>query len=254
MVNATPSRSTLESGVEPRAIFFDVGETLICPRRPYGELLAEVGRESAIDIPASLVTGLAARIRARVTERAEHMLPFTFPADASQRFWYETYHGYFRDYLSSSAAACLAQDFLDVLSTPAGYVLYDDAVAALESLHAAGYQLGIISNWEAWLPALLEEIGIARFFSHVLVSGEVGIEKPETGIFTLAMEAGGYRPEEVVYVGDSAAHDVIPAQKVGITPVLLDRANRYPDLSPAQCVASLEQLPMWVRNLRSSGA
>jgi putative hydrolase of the HAD superfamily len=230
-------------GDRPRAVFFDVGETLVRPRQPYAELLKEVSHLLGIHPPAPLLMGLAARIYDRVTERTELMLPFTFPAAASQRFWYETYHDFFARFLSGADARRLALALLDVLSSPSGYVFFDETVETLTRLRDDGFRLGIISNWEAWLPTLLNETGIASFFEAVVVSGICGCEKPDPRIFTLALEEGRYRPEEVVYVGDRPAHDVAPARQAGITPILLDRDNRYPDYIGPHRIVSLCHLP-----------
>lgn len=240
-------------GTCPRAIFFDVGETLIRPRRPYGELLAEVGDELDISVPAEILAGLGVHIEVRVLERTQQGLPFTFPAAESQRFWFETYHDLFVRYLSNTDARRLAQAFLDLLSSPAGYALFDDTETTLKRLRAGGYQLGIISNWEGWLPTLLEHVGITSFFDHVVISGACGLEKPDARIFLLGMDEGGYRSEEVVYIGDRPAHDVGPARKAGMTPILLDRADRFPHYRARQRISSLGELPAALESLRSLG-
>jgi len=188
-----------------------------------------------------------------VLERTQQGLPFTFPAAESQRFWFETYHDLFDRYLSNTDARRLAQAFLDLLSSPAGYTLFDDTVTTLKRLRADGYQLGIISNWEGWLPTLLEHIGIMSFFDHVVISGACGLEKPDARIFLLGMAEGGYRSEEVVYIGDRPAHDVGPARKAGMTPILLDRANRFPHYRGRQRISSLGELPAALESLRSLG-
>lgn len=228
----------------PKAIFFDVGETLVRPRRPYDELLEEVSHTLGLDLQADLVSGLATRIDRRVADRARQMLPFTFPAEASQQFWFDTYHGFFIGFLSGRDAHRLAQGLLELLSAPAGYMLYEDAIPTLEQLRADGHRLGIISNWEAWLPTLLEEYDLAPFFQHIVISGLCGMEKPDSRIFTRALDEGGYQPAEVVYVGDRPAHDVEPVFTVGMRPILLDRTNRYSEGAPCQRIGSLNELPM----------
>lgn len=228
----------------PRAIFFDVGETLIQPRRPYGDLLSEVSRELDVNLPKELLSGLATRIEARVAVRTKDMLPFTFPADASQRFWFETYHGYFARFLSGPNAHRLAQGFLSLLSSPAGYTLFEDTVATLERFRAEGYRLGIISNWESWLPSLLESVDIVQFFDHLVISGECEVEKPDSRIFARALAVSGFRPEEMVYVGDKPSHDIEPALDAGIRPILLDRSARYPRDHRYQTIASLYDLTL----------
>lgn len=237
--------------MRPQVIFFDVGETLVRSRLPYGDLLSEIGHELNIDVPAQLLGGLTARIEVRVAARTERRLPITFPAEASQRFWYQTYHDLFLRDLSTTDARRLAQAFLGLLSSPAGYALFDDTVATLERLRTDGYQLGIISNWEAWLPSLLQDVGIAHFFDHVIVSGLCGLEKPDTRIFTLALDKGGYRPEQVVYVGDRPAHDVEPVCAVGMTPILLDRTDRYVYHCARERIGSLSDLSTALETLLS---
>lgn len=236
-------------GKKPRAIFFDVGETLLRPRQPYGDLLREIGHQLNVELPAQLLGDMATHIDARVAERTEQMLPFTFPAEVSQRFWYETYYGLFVRFLPDTDACRLAMGFLQLLSSPAGYTLFEEAVETLKHLREDGYRLGIISNWEGWLPTLLECVGIDSLFDHIVISGMCGLEKPDIRIFTLALARGGYRPDEVIYVGDRPAHDVEPALRVGISPVLLDRADRYPHDSTYPRIRSLAELPVIVAEI-----
>lgn len=247
-VQAQDVSDVMSDGKQPRAIFFDVGETLLQPRRPYGDLLTEVSHELSIDLPAEVLGGLAAHIEARVTGRSEQGLPFTFPAAESQRFWFETYHDFLVRALSGTDARRLASAFLDLLSSPTGYVLFEETVATLKHLRDEGYRLGIISNWEAWLPTLLMITGIETFFDHIVISGVCGLEKPDPRIFMLALDEGGYRPDEIVYIGDRPAHDVEPAVKAGIRPILLDRASRYPHASTWR-IQSLSELPLMLQRL-----
>lgn len=247
--NAWVTPSTNEANQRPSAIFFDVGETLIRPLRPYRSLVREISVKLGFTLSVEALNGLSDRMDARVAERTRQRLPFTFPAAESQRFWLETYRDYFAGFLPGVHSLLLAEELLDHLSSPTGYAPFEDTVATLEKLRDDGYRLGIISNWEAWLPALLEAVGIKPFFDHIVISGECGFEKPDTGIFTLALDEGGYRPDEVVYVGDRPTHDVEPAREVGIRPILLDRANRY--LCDAACrrIGSLSELPLLVRGV-----
>lgn len=248
---AASAPDLVPSGVV-RAVFFDAGDTLLRPRRPFDALLQEVGHCLGIDLSPALLDGIARRVDQRVMARTRQGRPFTFPAQASQQFWYETYHGYFRDYLPGHHAVRLAESLLAELSSPGGYVLFDETIDTLARLRRHGYHLGIISNWEAWLPDLLEASGLARYVDTLVISGICQIEKPDPRIFTLALEEAGFMPGEVVYVGDRPAHDVIPVQQVGITPILLDRDNRYPQYDGLQRMTSLDQIHTAL-NLRPVG-
>ncbi len=228
----------------PRVIFFDVGDTLVRTRGPHADLLAAVARECGHDLDAAALRAFDDHVTARVAERTQRGRPFTFPPAESRAFWRETYRGFLARLLPPADAERVARAYHRLLSSPAGYTRFDDAIPTLARLRAAGFRFGVLSNWEAWLPALLAETGLAAFFEHVVISGLCGVEKPDRRIFALALAEGGYRPEEVVYVGDSPLHDVAPALAAGIRPILLDRSGRArPDL-PCRRIATLHELPM----------
>lgn len=226
-----------------RAVFFDVGETLVRPRRPHADLLAAVCRGQGVALDGAARAALGDHIAARVAARAREGRPFTFPAAESRRFWLETYRGFLRRYLPDEDAERVAVAYRALLSAPGGYALYDDVLPVLERLRAYNLVLGVISNWEAWLPALLDATDLTPCFDHVAISGLRCVEKPDARIFALALAEGGYRPEEVAYVGDSPAHDVVPALAMGIAPVLLDRHGRYPADPAYRRITSLRDLP-----------
>jgi len=86
--------------------------------------------------------------------------------------------------------------------------------------------LGLISNFDhpPYVNALVRELGLEKFFAAVVVSGDVGIRKPDPRIFHLALQRTGLQPKEVVYVGD-AEEDIIGSLAAGIVPILIKRAR-----------------------------
>jgi putative hydrolase of the HAD superfamily len=129
-----------------------------------------------------------------------------------------------------------------VFSSAASYSLFDDADPALTALEAAGYRLGLISNFEEWLQEILDLLKLTHRFDTTIISGVAGIEKPDPGIYRLALERAGITPEGAVHIGDSPANDVEPSKAVGMKPILVDRSNRYPDYD-CPTVGSLAELP-----------
>jgi putative hydrolase of the HAD superfamily len=110
----------------------------------------------------------------------------------------------------------------------------------LDRLREAGLVLGVVSNFEAWLERLLDELGVTHYFSVRVISGVEGMEKPDPRIFELAMSRAGVSAEASVYVGDNPEFDVDPALAVGMFPVLIDRRQRFPD-SPATRIDSMDE-------------
>jgi len=98
--------------------------------------------------------------------------------------------------------------------------------AALEVLAALSQSqtLALISNFDHPPHAyrVLRETGLDVYFKTIVVSGEVGIKKPDPGIFRIALDATGLPAEEVVYVGDTQ-EDVEGATAAGIRPILIAR-------------------------------
>lgn len=98
-----------------------------------------------------------------------------------------------------------------------------DCISVLEMLRQDKI-LALISNFDhpPYVYNALNNTGLAEFFPTVVISGEVGINKPHPGIYTLTLEKTGLLPEEVIYVGDTE-DDVRGALSAGITPVLIYR-------------------------------
>lgn len=117
----------------------------------------------------------------------------------------------------------------------------------LTELRARGYGLGLITNREN-VPRfyeLLAEMQLGGYFGLTLASGEVGISKPNPGIFHAAMERLGAVAAETIYVGDNYWADAVGARRAGITPVLLDPHQLFPD---ADCpvLERIDELLSWL--------
>jgi putative hydrolase of the HAD superfamily len=117
----------------------------------------------------------------------------------------------------------------------------DEVRPALASLRARGLRLVVVSNANGRLHHLLERIGLLDAFHFVFDSHHEGVEKPDPRYFEIALERSGAAADSTIHVGDLYHVDVVGARAAGITPVLFDVADLYPD---ADCrrVRSLTQL------------
>ena len=114
------------------------------------------------------------------------------------------------------------------------------------SWKASGLVLAIVSNFEAWLEDLLGLLGVRDRFPVRVISGREGVEKPDPRIFELALERLALDAADAMYVGDNPEFDVVPATALGMTAVLLDRRERFPDTDGMRIV-DLRELPGLVR-------
>ena len=104
-----------------------------------------------------------------------------------------------------------------------------DAKSVLSTLRRTR-TIGLVSNYDhpPHVYLLLAKLGLAALFDVVVVSGEVGVAKPDPRIFELAVKQARLQPREVVYVGDTA-DDVHGALDAGLCPILIRREGAAPD-------------------------
>jgi len=115
------------------------------------------------------------------------------------------------------------------------------AVEAVRELKRRGYRLGVISNADGRVRALLDTAGFSPFLEVVIDSSEVGLEKPDPRIFHAATERLGLDPAACVYVGDIYPVDVIGARSAGMRAILIgdSAVEEEPDV---ERISRLEEL------------
>ncbi len=106
--------------------------------------------------------------------------------------------------------------------------LYPETLAALKLLKLQGRSLGIISNFDSRLNALVDDLGLGPWISQVVHSSAVGAAKPDPKIFLEACARAGVKPQQAWHVGDSLTEDFEAARRAGLNAVLLDRNGKYP--------------------------
>lgn len=126
---------------------------------------------------------------------------------------------------------------------PARFVPFADAHATLEALshtHAGAsqgkeaYRLGIIANQPTWIRGRLADWRLLKFFAPdcVIISDEVAVSKPEPEIFQFALQQAGVPAEEAVMVGNDYSHDILPAKRLGMQTIWVEREDPYSPGTP----------------------
>ena len=137
-----------------------------------------------------------------------------------------------------------------------GVSLFPDARPILENLKSRKIPMGLISNGDTsnqrWK---LDKENLNQYFDPVIISGEVGVSKPDLRIFEIALEKAGAKKETSWYIGDSPVHDIEPALKFGLNVIYLNRKLEAGTVichqeKPAYVeVASLTQAWDWLESL-----
>ena len=126
---------------------------------------------------------------------------------------------------------------------------FEDVRPLFEALRTAGVQLGIITHgWTLKQAEKLVRLGLLELLDPkaVFISDQIGISKPNPKLYAHALDELGRRPDEVMYVGDSPAHDIAPPQSLGITAVWARRAAKHglegTDIEPNHVVDDFDAL------------
>lgn len=225
-----------------RAIFFDIGDTLVYDDPP----LIERVRQSldACRLPYRQEDLEGAYRSAENYAMSQYLkgVPFDHPdvlAASSVIILRELGIGA----LDREQVMLLRQTYLEC-----GFrrVLHDGALALLCELGQRGFRLGAISDWEPTLPDLLSELGVAGHFQALAVSAIVGVTKPNPGLFNVALEqmnanGGLLTANQAIHIGDYFELDVAGARAAGMHPILFDWKMRKLD-ADCERVVTFEQL------------
>ncbi len=195
-----------------KAILFDVDDTLFDRHGAQLMALDAVVREFP-DVFASIdhrivVDAFLESDRIIVQEFSESDYAFEEARSRRQRLFLRLLG------LDESPVEEMAEFYVEVY--PRAHAPIEGAESVVEEL-AARFRLGVVSNG---FPDVqyqkLETLGIHRFFECIVLSEELGIRKPDPGIFWRATELLGVRPDDCLYVGDSYANDVVGANQAGM--------------------------------------
>ena len=101
--------------------------------------------------------------------------------------------------------------------------LVSSGPALLGALRDLRLGLAVVANSWPEPPRLvrreLDELGVARLVDAIVLSGEVGVRKPEPPIFERALAGLGVDATAAVFVGDRLEDDVAGAAALGMTTV-----------------------------------
>ncbi|MBF6591467.1 MAG: HAD-IA family hydrolase [Ktedonobacterales bacterium] len=226
-----------------RAIFFDVGFTLLAPHPSVVDIVLDVCARRGTPVTRAEVTRALPPAEAflRRTTRAD---PWTWGDEAAiAAIW----DGYFKTLLrpclhgaSEEGLAACAGDVRIVFDQASSYALYPDVVPALGALKAQTARhlvMGVISDWGVGLGLILRHHDLVRYFDFAVISAQLRRAKPDPALFATALRRADAIGDYAVHIGDSYPLDVLGARAAGITPILLDR-RRALDPAALDCLVA----------------
>lgn len=178
-----------------RAVFFDVGETLVDETTEYGDWADWLG------VPRHTFSAVFGAVIARGGDYRETFQYFRPGFD----LWAER---------ERRAASGQAESFGE-------HDLYPDVRPCLAALRGQDLLVGVAGNQTLRAEAILRELELR--VDVLGTSQGWGVDKPDLVFFERVAAEAGVSAEQVLYVGDRLDVDVVPALKAGLQTALIQR-------------------------------
>ncbi|MEX1029857.1 MAG: HAD-IA family hydrolase [Paenibacillaceae bacterium] len=203
-----------------KGVFFDAGDTLITIPAAHEIMLTYLQEQDFHVEPVRLEGLLTEAIDHFYTNKSNYTDEVCTP-ESDRQFWV-TIYTFIMNHLeayyiwSEDRIHRCCHEMYDVFVAAEHYSLFEDVIDCLTALSGRGQRLGVISNFAPTLKGILEQKGIADYFDPIIVSTEVGLEKPNPAIFSLALQRANLDAKDVLYIGDHATNDVWAPQQIGM--------------------------------------
>jgi len=213
-----------------KAVFLDVGWTLVYPRDSLWEIFASISRDAGIELTAEEAEDLVHQLMAARREHALAEFDAGMQYSDSDAEFVQLFDVMGRVVFGMAGVpgdhAALGARFLERFWTLENWAAFPDVIGSMQQLRERGVKVGILSNASSDLLDLLAAVGILEHCDFTVVSAIEGTKKPDRRIFEVALQRSGAEPAEAVHVGDMFLEDIAGARAVGVRPLLMDRGER----------------------------
>ncbi len=223
------------------AVFFDVGNTIIYPSPSVSEVCRHVLAEAGHDLDVAAIDRYMPLVDAYYEDQYRADDTFWTDEGRTSSVWVGMYSLLCRELGIDENAEVIARRVYDEFGRADRWRLYDDVLPAIRRLRLRGISVGVISNWDQRLGALLDGLGLGEVLDAVVSSADVGLHKPDPRIFTLACRRVGTDPQRAAHIGDHHYADLLGARAVGMLGILIDRHDRPASVGPRP-IDSLDRL------------
>lgn len=229
----------------PSAVLLDVGGVFLLPSRDHiRSALDQIGHTVADD---------------DAIDQAHYVAVRTFPMDLEgDEYMSPLWNEYLREYARFlEVTGDMVPEAVEHLRNAyvTGWLwthIVEESVAGLAALAETGVPVGVVSNADGSIEERLADLEVLQVgegpgveVEFVVDSGVVGVEKPDPRIFDFALEQLGMPPDDIWYVGDTPAFDVVGARRAGLRPILMDPFDVNGDYGEP-CVTSLSEVASMV--------
>ena len=209
-----------------KIIFLDAAGTLFDVRGSVGEVYAQQAKKFGVTVNSEDLNAAFYQSFASAT-------PMTFPGIEAAKipqlefdWWLEVAAKAFQIAGIFNQFSDFPQFFTELyahFATAEPWFVYPDVFPALNKWQQQGIELAVVSNFDSRLYPVLKALNLAEYFTSVTISTEVGAAKPQSQIFTAALQKYNCTAENVLHIGDSFKADYCGAKAAGLKAIWLNR-------------------------------
>ena len=197
--------------LRPKALTLDACGTFLIPSESVTDVYQRYAARYGVERPAHLI--LRDFRRAYNAPPDPLIGPLRYCGDGRE-FWRRVV---FRSLDTDNES--LFQDVYNYYSEPQAWTVPPGFADAMVRIRTLGIKTAVVSNFDRRLRDILHVLDLEHLFDAVIVSCEVGAEKPSPAIFDAACRALDVHPpaDFVLHVGDDRRNDVWGARACGIS-------------------------------------
>jgi putative hydrolase of the HAD superfamily len=225
----------------PQVIYVDAVGTLFGVRGSVGEQYAKVATDFKVSLDPDLINRAFYRAFQTAPRMAFPNLPQSDIAIAEYEWWRSLAEKTFSqtgDFAKFPDFENFFKTLYKYFATAEPWFIYEDTRLALDAWQQQGMTLGLLSNFDSRLYAVIKALDLDHYFDSITISTEVGAAKPDPLIFEVALAKHQIErsPNLAWHIGDSFGEDYLGASAVGIKAFWLNR-DRNPISDPAKQAA-----------------
>ncbi|MEG4406553.1 HAD family hydrolase [Microcoleus sp. MON2_D5] len=209
-----------------KIIFLDAAGTLFDVRGSVGEVYGQIAQRFGVTVNSE-------ELNAAFSQSFASASPMAFPGIESAKIPQLEFEWWQAVSAKAFQIAGIIHQFSDFstffgelyahFATAEPWFVYPDVLPALNKWQQQGIELAVVSNFDSRIYPVLKALNLAAYFTSVTISTEVGAAKPDSRIFTAALQKHNCTAEKVLHIGDSFKADYCGAKNAGLNAIWLNR-------------------------------